>query len=130
MTAKPQRGNALGLANADAIQKELVMSEIHIVVGLHAKPGGADELRRDLAALVEPSRNEPGNIAYDLYEDINSPGHFVFVEHWASSEAQQQHHNHGLHIQYFHANGDRNIEQRDFIRLLKRVPTSSSPKKG
>jgi quinol monooxygenase YgiN len=65
------------------------MSELNIVVGLSAKPGTADELRADLIALVAPSRAEEGNIAYDLYEDINEPGRFVFVEHWQSTEAQQ-----------------------------------------
>jgi quinol monooxygenase YgiN len=97
------------------------MSELHIVVGLSAKPGTADELRADLIALAAPSRAEDGNIAYDLYEDINQPGRFVFVEHWRSAEAQQKHHNRGPHIQHFHANGERNVAQRDFVHLLKKL---------
>lgn len=97
------------------------MSDLFIVAALHAKPGKEDELRGDLTALVEPSRKEPGNVAYDLFEDAHAPGHFVFVEHWASAEDQQRHHNHGPHIQHFHANGDRNVEARDFIRMLRRI---------
>ncbi|WP_323777707.1 putative quinol monooxygenase [Leisingera sp.] len=97
------------------------MSEIRIVVGLHAKPGKADALRRDLAKLVEPSRNEDGNLGYDLYEDANEPGQFVFFEHWESSEAQQKHHNSGEHIRSFHEDGDQNVEARDFVHILKPV---------
>ena len=40
------------------------MSELFIVVGLKAKAGKEDELRRDLSVLVEPSRNENGKGAF------------------------------------------------------------------
>ncbi|MES1927326.1 putative quinol monooxygenase [Salinisphaera sp. T31B1] len=97
------------------------MSELFIVVGLKAKAGKEDELRRDLAVLVEPSRNEQGNIRYDLFEDQDEPGRFVFVEQWASVETRTQHHEHGVHIQHFHANGVRNVEKTEFAHMLKRV---------
>jgi quinol monooxygenase YgiN len=97
------------------------MSEMHIVVGLRALAGKEDELRRDLSALVEPSRAEDGNIRYDLFEDQEQPGLFVFVEEWASVEARTQHHEHGPHIQNFHANGVHNVEKREFAHILKRV---------
>lgn len=97
------------------------MSELFIAVGLKAKAGKEDELRRDLSALVEPSRNESGNIRYDLFEDREEPGRFVFVEEWASIETQSKHHEHGPHIQHFHENGQRNIEKKEFAHILKRV---------
>jgi quinol monooxygenase YgiN len=97
------------------------MSEMHIVVGLRALAGREDALRRDLSALVEPSRAEDGNVRYDLFEDQDQPGLFVFVEEWASVEARAQHHEHGPHIQNFHANGVHNVETREFAHILKRV---------
>jgi len=97
------------------------MSNMVIVVGLRAKVGTQDDLRKDLSALVAPSRNEDGNIRYDLFEDQSDPGLFVFVEEWSSPEAQAQHHEHGPHIQHFHANGIRNIETKEFAHILKRV---------
>lgn len=97
------------------------MSELYMVVGLQARPGTEDELRADLSALVEPSRVEEGNIRYDLYEDRDQPGFFVFVEEWSSPEAQLKHHEYGPHIQHFHANGVKNVETRGFIHMLKRV---------
>lgn len=58
------------------------------VVGLRAKKGKEEELRKDLIAVVEPSRKEEGSMRYELFADESDPGHFVFVEHWASPEAQ------------------------------------------
>jgi quinol monooxygenase YgiN len=103
------------------LSRKQAVAELHIVVGLRARAGKEDELRRDLAALVEPSRNEDGNLRYDLFEDREDPGCFVFVEEWSSVEAQIQHHEYGPHIQNFHTNGVSNIENREFVRMLKRV---------
>jgi quinol monooxygenase YgiN len=97
------------------------LSEQHIVVGLRALKGKEDELRRDLSALVEPSPSEEGNIRYDLFEDRDEPGLFVFVEEWTSAEAQARHHEHGPHIQQFHANGVKNIESKSFAHFLTRI---------
>jgi quinol monooxygenase YgiN len=71
------------------------MSELFIVVGLRAKAGKEDELRRDLPVLVEPSRKEDGNTRHDLFEDQDQPGLFVFVEEWSSVETRTRHHEHG-----------------------------------
>lgn len=97
------------------------MSELFIVVGLHAKDGKEEELHRDLAALVEPSRREDGNLRYDLFVDRSDPGRFIFVEQWASTEQRDKHHNEGPHIQHFHANGAKNVDQTEFSFLLNRV---------
>lgn len=97
------------------------MNELFIVVGLKAKPGKIDQLREDLIAVVEPSRAEAGSIRYELFEDNNAPGTFVFVEQWASEELRNKHHNEGAHIQYFHANGAENIERTEFAHILKRI---------
>ncbi|HEY9090454.1 putative quinol monooxygenase [Parasphingorhabdus sp.] len=59
------------------------MSELFIVVGLKTTAGREDELRRDLSVLVEPSRNEDGNVLSDLFEDKAEPGRFAFIEAWS-----------------------------------------------
>jgi quinol monooxygenase YgiN len=97
------------------------VSELTLVVALRAKPGKEDELRRDLAAVVEPSRKEDGSLGYDLFVDQNDPGRFVFVEHWASRQHRDKHHTEGPHIQHFQANGAKNVEQMEFAYFLDRV---------
>lgn len=97
------------------------MSELFIVVAIHAKPGTEAELRRDLTAVVEPSRKESGNLGYELFVDQNDPGRFVFVEHWASREARDKHHNEGPHIKHFEANGMKNVASYELVTFLDRV---------
>ena len=85
-------------------------------------PGPA---RRTICAAIwqawSPSRKEDGNLRYDLFEDQETPGQFVFVEEWASTEARTRHHEHGPHIQHFHRNGVDNIERTVFAHVLKRI---------
>ena len=97
------------------------MSELFIVVALRAKKGKEDELRRDLTAVVEASRKEEGSLNYDLFVDQSDPERFVFVEHWASREARDKHHNQGPQIQHFQANGMKNVERFELMTFLDRV---------
>nr|WP_315025344.1 putative quinol monooxygenase [Brevundimonas diminuta] len=97
------------------------MAELFITVGLRAKPGKEDALRQDLVAVTQTSQTEDGALRYELFEDSDQPGLFVFFEHWASEEAQSQHHNHGPHIQHFQANGAVNVEKMEFLHRLTRV---------
>lgn len=102
-------------------QGENKVTELTVLVGLRAKPGREDILRRELSALVAPSRSEAGNLRYDLFEAQDQPGLFVFVEAWSSTELRMQHHEHGRHIQHFHDNGIAHVEAREFAYVLKRV---------
>ena len=43
--------------------------------------------RPGLTATLE----EPGNISYDLYEDIQQANTFIYFEEWQSREALQEH---------------------------------------
>lgn len=97
------------------------MSELFLVVSLRAKTGKEEELRRDLMAVVEPSRKETGNLRYDLFVDQSEPGRFVFVEHWATIEDREKHHNEGPHIQHFQKNGMTNVEAMEFAHFLNRI---------
>ena len=97
------------------------MSELYLVVALHAKEGKEDALRQDLITVVGASRNEEGSLGYDLFIDREDPGRFVFVEHWASAEAQQRHHTQSDHIRRFNEHGSANVEKVEFLHMLDRV---------
>ncbi len=64
---------------------------IHIVAECRAKPGQEDALRKVLLAAVAPSRGDAGVVSYVVQEDIKAPGHFFFVEEYASRDALKQH---------------------------------------
>jgi quinol monooxygenase YgiN len=77
------------------------MQELNQIVVLYAKPGREVALRANLAALVAPSRIESGNLRYEAYIDAGDARRFIFIERWASAEAQQDHHNSSDHVRFF-----------------------------
>lgn len=55
-----------------------------VVAEFHAKAGKEEALRKELLALVEPTRAEAGCVQYDVHEEQGAPGHFLFYENWTS----------------------------------------------
>ena len=62
-----------------------------VVVEAVAGPGQADRLRTALEALVEPSLEEAGCLAFRPYLDPNDASHMVVVEQWADQAALDAH---------------------------------------
>ncbi len=58
------------------------MPDLSVVAVLVARPGQEAVLRDALVALVPPTRQEEGCLAYELSESAESPGTFVTVERW------------------------------------------------
>lgn len=52
---------------------------------VRARPGQEQELGRRMAALLEPTRAEPGCLAYDLFQSAEDPGVWVMLERWRSA---------------------------------------------
>jgi quinol monooxygenase YgiN len=97
------------------------MSAFYIVVSLYAKEGREDELRSQLIAVVEPSRKEEGSLRYEMFADQDDPRRFVFVEHWASPEAQHKHHTQSDHIRRFNENGAAAVQKVEYFYKLDKV---------
>lgn len=56
-----------------------------------AKKGKEDQLRQALQALIEPTLQEKGCLAYELLEDLGSVGSFVMYERFQNREALEAH---------------------------------------
>ncbi|CAE6840908.1 putative quinol monooxygenase [Paraburkholderia domus] len=93
------------------------MSDLHIVAVLYAKQGQEEQLRADLIALVNPSKNEEGNLRYELLQDEGDPRRFVLVEHWSDAMLREKHHAQGKHILNFHAHGVNAVEKAEVFKL-------------
>ncbi len=66
------------------------MSTPHIIIArLKAQPGMHEEVKKELLALIEPTRKEAGCVRYDLHQI--SPGDFLFYEIWESREDLDKH---------------------------------------
>ena len=64
---------------------------IYVVATLTVKPETRAEFIVAATACINETRNEPGNIAYDMHESVTDPTKMVFVEQWESVEATLPH---------------------------------------
>lgn len=62
-----------------------------IVANVTVYPEFKDELLSAIETVVKATRLEEGNISYDVFEDINNPLRFTFIENWKSSDAIASH---------------------------------------
>lgn len=58
---------------------------------LKARPGRREALQQGLLALVEPTRAEPGNLDYMLFELRDEPGTFYMREAFTNQAALDAH---------------------------------------
>lgn len=65
--------------------------DVRVTAFLHAKPGEEAAVMQAAAACVAPTRAEHGNEMYSLHQDMKDPALFVFVEHWKSRQALNEH---------------------------------------
>lgn len=74
------------------IRMDVSMSmTVKIVATLTARPGRAEELKALLFGMVAPSRAEPGNLRWDIWQDQAAPGRFVLDELYTSNDAVAAH---------------------------------------
>ncbi len=64
---------------------------VRVLAHFKAKPGKGKELEKILLTLVEPTRNEPGNIAYVLHRSTENPDELLFDEIFSSRDAFEEH---------------------------------------
>ena len=67
------------------------MSELTVIAKAVAQPGKGDELERELRACVAPTRDESGNLQFELHRSVERPEEVVAIERWASKEDHERH---------------------------------------
>lgn len=65
--------------------------EVRVIASLVAKPEFIAEVSAAVHQVIEPSREESGNLQYDLHAESGQKGSFVFFERWASEDALEKH---------------------------------------
>jgi len=99
------------------MEREKAM-EVRVIATLQAKAGFEAAVSEAVHDIIEPSRQELGNLQYDLHRDLEKPGVFVFFERWASSEALDKH-NETAHFQQFVSRLDGKLDVLDIKKLKK-----------
>ena len=64
---------------------------IYVVATLTVKPEKRAELIEAAKDCIAATRQEPGNITYDMHESVTDPARMVFVEQWENAEALGPH---------------------------------------
>ncbi|MFT3997807.1 MAG: putative quinol monooxygenase [Asticcacaulis sp.] len=64
---------------------------VKVIALLTARPGKAEALHALLSAMTAPSRAEPGNLRYDLWQDRAEPARFVLDELYTDDVAVAAH---------------------------------------
>ena len=64
-----------------------------IVATITIKPEFKEDVLKAIKTVVDATRKEPGCIFYDVFEDVNNPMKFVFIETWKSQAAIDSHNN-------------------------------------
>jgi len=70
-----------------AVQDETLTIVATVVVKSEYK----DDVLKAIKAVVDATRKEPGNIFYEVFEDVKNPLKFVFIETWKSQAAIDTH---------------------------------------
>lgn len=73
-----------------------------IVARIEAKTDHIDLVKQELIKLIQPTRAEAGCLQYDLHQDHENPGLFLFFENWENRQLWQDHMN-STHLQAFKA---------------------------
>ncbi|MGI8678902.1 MAG: putative quinol monooxygenase [Jatrophihabitans sp.] len=67
------------------------MPDLAVVALIKAKPGSESVVRDALTALVPPTRQEDGCLAYALYESGTEAGTYVTIETWRAQSDLDAH---------------------------------------
>ena len=64
---------------------------LRVVARVVALPDQVEALKELLTSLVEPTREEPGCLWYELLQNQQDPTDFTFVEEWENQEFLNAH---------------------------------------
>ncbi len=94
---------------------------INVLARFKAQSGKEQALFELLKSLVQPTRNELGCVKYELHEESQSLGQFVFIKSFVDHAAFEKHQNTG-HFRRLRKEMPELIAQEpEFIILSKRA---------
>ena len=67
------------------------MAKITVVAIMKAQADKVEEVKTALLECAVPTRQEEGNINYDLHQSLADPAEFMMHENWASKDALNAH---------------------------------------
>jgi quinol monooxygenase YgiN/quercetin dioxygenase-like cupin family protein len=77
-----------GKAAGQSVPEDELLTAVTFIRGMEGKE---EEVKRELLSLTAPTRAEPGNITYDLYQSPDKKNFFMRLEVWRNPEALEIH---------------------------------------
>lgn len=99
--------------------------KLTVVAYIKAKPGKETAVQDELLALIQPTRNEPPCINYDLHRSKTDPALFMFYENWQSKEDLDAHLN-TPHLNAFKAKADDLLAEPLKVELFEMISEPAS----
>ncbi len=95
------------------------MSNVSVVAKVVANSAFVETVKAELLKLIEPTRDEDGCIAYDLYQDNENMAVFVFYETWESLACLENH----LNSEHFksYANSVGSLIEEKVVHKMTRI---------
>lgn len=90
-----------------------------VIATIVAKPGREAETEAALRALIAPTRQDRGQIRYDLHRDLEDTRTFIFYETWEDKAALEEHLS-APHLEAFKAQVSDLLDSLE-IRLLDKI---------
>ena len=73
------------------MEVKMTNKQVTVVVRLKAKPGLEAKVWEELHNLLQPTQAEQGCLNFDMHQDPNDRGLFLFYENWVCEEDLQRH---------------------------------------
>jgi quinol monooxygenase YgiN len=64
---------------------------VTVIARVRANEGKEEIVRQELAALIAPTRSEPGCVTYNLHQGADNKALFMVHESWASKHDLDEH---------------------------------------
>jgi quinol monooxygenase YgiN len=102
------------------------VTELISIATATARPDCTGELIRELQARTGPTRAQPGNLEFTLYQQADAPATIVAYERWAS-RADWERHLQGEHVTSLMAVFEAILAEPPQITVLAPVPDPAAP---
>jgi len=102
------------------------VTELISIATAKAHPDRAGDLIRELRARTGPTRAQPGNLEFTLYQQADAPGTIVAYERWASRAAWERHLQ-GEHVTSLMTVFETILAEPPQITVLTPVPDRPAP---
>ncbi len=93
-------------------------STLIIIAHIEAKEGKLALIKKEVEALVAPTKKEQGCLRYELNQDNTNPNLFIFTEEWETEELWKKHME-NTHLQAFVKTTDGTLEKLEVYQMSR-----------